>query len=89
MEIAGWMQRQLKMQDGDWSLVLSNNVKLAVSLLLRGPFRGNVTLGIITVGDNDMDTLKTFIDPVKGAVRHQHSLRLVRWEERRACGVVT
>lgn len=80
VEVAGWLQQQMKFKESEWSMVVSSDVRLAVSLLLRGPVQTNVTLGMLNI-ENDMEMLKELIEPIKGSVRQQHSLRLVKWND--------
>ena len=85
VEIAGWVLKQVKVEQGDWVLAVGDDVRMAVSLLMRGPVPLNVTLGVLSIGDRENAQVQKLIEPIKGAVRHQHSLRHFSWEERRAC----
>ena len=85
IEIAGWVLKQLKVEQGDWVLAVSDDVRLAVSLVMRGPAPVNVTMGHLGIGDQESAQLQKLIEPIKGTVRHLHSLRLLSWEEGRSC----
>ena len=79
LEVAGWVLRLGKLQMGDWVLVVSTDVRLPVGLLMRGPEPMNVTLGLLDVGDHEMERVQQTVDPIKGNVRQQTTLRLIRW----------
>ena len=85
VEVGGWVLRQMKLEEADWVLVVSPDVRLAVGLLMRGPVPMNATLGVLDIGDRDMDRLQRMIEPIKGSCRQQNSLKPIKWGEGNAC----
>ena len=85
VEVGGWVLRQMKLEEADWVLVVSPDVRLAVGLLMRGPVPLNATLGVLDIGDREMDRLQRMIEPIKGSCRQQNSLKPIKWGEGNAC----